>query len=239
MIGRVSLLLLCASAMGAAQSPGDQPIPPVTYPDIPRQAVRLEEFVPEGWKLEARADGDLNRDGLSDSALVLHMDDPRNLVSSDWDPEQKYDSNPRMLIIAFARKDGEYDLAAADHQLIPRLENQNQEDPFDGVEIANGALRVNMHVFMSAGGWWMGTYRYTFRWQDGAFKLIGFDRDGVTRNSGETDAVSINYLTGRKLVKSGSIESDKETTRRLTIPRKPLLDLAEVGDGLMFDPDER
>ena len=225
--------------LAAAQSPGDQPIPPVSFPEIVSRAADPQGFVPKGWKLEAKAEGDLNRDGLADAAIVLHMDDPRNLVSSDWAPDQKYDSNPRMLAVVFGRKDGGYDLAASDHALIPRLENQNQEDPFDGVAIVNGTLRLDMHVFMSAGGWWMGNYRYTFRWQDGAFKLIGYDRNGVTRNTGETDEISINYLTGRKLIKTGSISSDVDKVRREAIRQQRLISLDEVGDGLMFYPDER
>jgi len=232
--GGLSLLFAAA----AAQSPGDAEIPPVTYPAIAREGSSPSTFLPKNWELEAQATGDLNGDTLPDAALVLHMTDPANLVPSDWDPNQKYDSNPRMLVVLFARAGGGYALATADHALIPRLENQNQDEPFDEVTIVKGTLRVKMHVFMSAGGWWMGGSAYTFRWQDGAFKLIGFDRDGVMRNSGETEEISINYLTGKKLEKHGNIETDKESTRTITIARKPLIDLGAIGDGLMFDPDE-
>jgi len=233
------LLLLFLPAAAGAQSPGNAEIPPVTYPEIPEAGASVEAFVPNGWKLEAKAAGDLNRDGMPDAALVLHRDDPGNLVPTDWDPDQKYDSNPRMLVVIFGRKEGGYELAAADQKLIPRLENQNQDEPFDEVAIVKGTLRVRMHLFMSAGGWRMGGSSYTFRWQDGGFKLIGFDRDSVMRNSGEMEEVSINYLTRRKQLKTGNIGSDDEVIRTVTMPKKPLLDLAEIGDGLMFDPDER
>ncbi|HVH48973.1 MAG TPA: hypothetical protein VM760_03730 [Sphingomicrobium sp.] len=229
------LVLLAA----AAQSPGEAEIPPVTYPAIALEGPSVESFMPAKWKLEAKATGDLNGDKLPDAALVLHMADPANLISSDWDPNQKYDSNPRMLVVLFAKPSGGYSLAAADHKLIPRLENQNQDEPFDEVKVAGGTLRVKMHLFMSAGGWEMGGSAYTFRWQDGAFRLIGFDRDSVRRNTGETEEVSINYLTGKKLLKSGNIGTGKQTGRTKGIARKPLIVLGDVGDGLMFDPDER
>ena len=195
--------------------------------------------MPKGWILESKATGDLNGDRLPDAALVLHMHDPGNFVSSDWDPDHKYDSNPRMLVIAFARKAGNYELAAANHKLIPRLENQNQEDLFDEVAILNGALRLKIHIFMSSGGWWMGNVGYTFRWQNGRLRLIGYDRDGVQRNTGETDGVSINYLARVKLTKTGTIESDSDKIRRTKIAKRPLLDINEVGDGFTFWPDER
>jgi hypothetical protein len=239
MIRSMPVMLLLACSAAAAQSPGDAEIPSVAYPPLPEQAETVAGFVPAGWKLESSATGDVNRDGLPDAALVLHMDEPRNLVPSDWDPNQKYDSNPRILAVALARPGGGYELAAADHKLIPRLENQNQDDPFDGVEIVNGTLRVKLQLFMSAGGWQMGSWTYTFRWQDGAMKLIGFDSDTVMRNSGETETVSVNFLTGRKLVRAGNMASDEQDTRTLKLAKKPLLELGEVGDGFLFDPDGR
>jgi hypothetical protein len=231
-------LALVLGAALAAQSPGDQPIPLVTYPELPRQGQEVASFVPKGWKLETRADGDLNGDGLADAALVLRMTDPRNLVSTDWDPEQKYDSNPRILAVLFARKGGGYNLAVANHEIIPRLENQNQEDPFDGVEIRRGTLRLRMHIFMSAGGWWMGNLAFTFRWQDGGFKLIGFNRNGVQRNTGETDSLSINFLTRERVETDGHFDGRPDKVRRSAIPAKPLIDLSAAGDGLMYDPSE-
>lgn len=229
---------LLVTAPALAQSPGDQSIPPVTYPIIAQRAATPTGFVPKGWVLEAKADGDLNADKRNDAVLVLHMNDPKNFVPSDWDPNQKYDSNPRMLVVAFARNGG-YELVAADNALIPRLENQNQDDPFDGVSIRDGTLRIKMHIFMSAGGWWMGAVGYTFRWQAGHLKLIGYERDGVQRNTGETDRVSINYLTRTKLAETGNIDGSTGPSRRERLPAKPLLDLTKIGDGLMFYPDER
>jgi len=50
---------------------------------------------------------------------------------------------------------------------------------------------------MSAGGWDMGYSVFTFRWQQGAMRLIGFDSSNTQRNSGATQTLSINYLTRR------------------------------------------
>ena len=235
---KAAIALLLLTAAGPAQWPGGEDIPAVAAPSVPRQAATVDGFVPEGWLLEARAAGDLNGDTLPDAALVLHMDDPRNRIAPPWGSESRYDTNPRMLVIGFARKSGGYELAVADHKLIPRLENPSQDDPFDEVSIKSGVLAVKMHHFMSAGGWAAGGSSYRFRWRDGGFKLIGLDRDTVMRNTGETAEVSINYLTGRKLLKEGNIGSDRQTERWVTIPVKPLLDLTRIGDGLMFDPDK-
>ncbi len=232
-------LFLLIAAPAAAQYPGDQEIPAANYPAVAKTAPTAGIFVPKGWKLEAKAEGDLNGDRLPDSALVLHMDDPKNRIAPSWDDTIRYDTNPRMLLVVFAKKGGGYELATSDHKLIPRLENPNQDEPFDEVKITNGTLRVKMHLFLSAGGWRMGGSTYTFRWQDGALRLIGFDRDDVMRNTGDTEEVSINYLTGVKKLKTGNIGTSDEKRRTVKIARKPLIALSDVGDGLYFYPDER
>lgn len=230
-------MVLLALAM-MAQDPGDQEIPPVDYPAIVKTAATPAGFIPKGWKQVQLAQGDLNRDGKPDFAMVMRMNSAKNRIAPSWNPETRYDTNPWMLIAAFGDGAG-YKLAVSDHQLIPRHENPNADDEFDEIKIANGNLKVLMHVFLSAGGWQMGGTTYTFRWQDGGFKMIGFDRDQTMRNSGETEEVSINYLTGKKVLKTGNIESDAQKTTESRIAKKPLIDLTAIDDGLMFDPDNQ
>jgi hypothetical protein len=232
----LALAVLAAPlAAAAAQWPGDEDIPAVAAPALPRTAPRAEGFVPRGWRLVDKASGDLNGDGKPDAALVIRKNDPKNRVAISWQSGARVDTNPWMLLAAFATAKG-YELKLADHRLIPRHDNANADDEFDDVAIERGALKVKMHVFLSAGGWDAGGTAYTFRWQDGGFKLIGFDRDNVHRGSGETREVSINYLTGRKLVKTGKIESDRQASRWSTIPKAPLIDLTAIGNGLEFVP---
>ena len=229
--------LSCAAAQELA-------IPAVTYPALPRQAASAEGFVPPGWQLEAQAKGDLNGDGAEDLALVLHAADPKAVVANpDGLGVDKLDTNPRILAVAFARTAG-YELVLENHTLIPRRTDPVMDDPFDsvaasGLEVARGALRLRLGVFASAGSWSMSTIATTFRWQNGRFELIGYDRTETNRGSGEIEGLSINYLTRRAKRSQGTIESDAERTRWETLPRGPLLSLDEVGDGLEFDPDSR
>ena len=233
MIGARGLLLLAA-----AQWPGDQKIPPVRYPELPRHTATLTAFVPKQWKLTDKALGDLNGDRIPDAALAIWMDDPRNKIHPSYDPQTRYDTNPMMLIVAFGSKSG-YDLAVANHNLIPRRENPNQDPAFNGVSITNGVLHVKMHEFLEAGGWWSGEMSFAFRWQDGALRLIGYDRDGVVKPTGATDVASVNYPARRMIVKTGSMAGDApDQTKTITLPNRPLLTIDEVGDGLEFDPDE-
>lgn len=216
-------------------------IPPVDYPVLPARATTAEGFRPSGWRIEEQLSGDLNGDKRDDLVLVLRQQDPRNIVEHDGFGISPLDSNPRMLAIAFAGPAGGYTLAAQNHTLITRHEAPNLSDVFEdgpGVSIVRGTLRTTLYFFSNAGSWSTGSASFTFRWQDGAFALIGYDNSWLMRNSGHTESLSINYATRRVRHTEGSIESDEDSVRweTLTSPRRWTLET--VGDGSAFQPLE-
>lgn len=216
-------------------------IPPVDYPVLPARATTAEGFLPSGWRIEEQLSGDLNGDKRDDLVLVLRQQDPRNIVEHDGFGISPLDSNPRMLAIAFAGPAGGYTLAAQNHTLITRHEAPNLSDVFEdgpGVSIVRGTLRTTLYFFSNAGSWSTGSASFTFRWQDGAFELIGYDNSSLMRNSGHTESLSINYATRRVRYTEGSIDSDEDSVRweTLTSPRRWTLET--VGDGSAFQPLE-
>ncbi|MCW6028470.1 hypothetical protein K4043_10605 [Stenotrophomonas sp. SRS1] len=213
-------------------------IPPVDYPVLPTHATRAEGFVPSGWRIEQQLRGDLNGDKREDLVLVLRQQDPRNIVEHDGFGISPLDSNPRMLAIAWATPDG-YSLAAQNHTLITRHEAPNLSDVFEegaGVSIVRGTLQTTLFFFSNAGSWSTGSASYTFRWQAGAFALIGYDRSSMMRNSGQTESLSINYSTRRVRHAEGSMESDEERVRWETLSSPQRWTLETVGDGSAFEP---
>jgi hypothetical protein len=86
------------------------------------------------------------------------------------------------------------------------------------------------------GGWTTYTSTLSFRWNGRRLRLIGFDRESLQRNSGETETISANYLTGRARITTGSMEDDvQDRTRwRQLAPRADSLET--IGDGLGFEP---
>lgn len=211
---------------------------PVTYSAIPAEARDAAGFVPRDWLLEIEKEGDLNRDGAPDLLLVLRMNDPKNVVKDEY---RELDTNPRMLVVAFADQAKKaYSLALADHTLITRHTNPNMDPPFDeGAAIVNGTLQISLGLFMNAGGWHTSNNKFTFRYQDGCFKLIGYDSTVLKRNTGETQSVSINYLTKKAKIGKGSAESDQEKVSWKSLSSPKLLCLGAVGDGLDFESEYR
>ncbi|CTP88064.1 hypothetical protein A6R71_09930 [Xanthomonas translucens pv. arrhenatheri] len=219
---------------GAAQA---LELPAVIYPPLPAQGGDGAAFVPSGWRLESERRGDLNGDGRADLLLVLKMADPRNVLDNTGFGPDRVDTNPRMLAVAFAEGEG-YRLALRDPALIPRPDAPNMEDYLDGGEpaIARGTFSVTLHQFASAGSWSTAETTFRFRYRQGCFQLIGYDVHSLHRGSGEVHEISANYLTGKAKASEGSIEDDALRTQWRQLPRQPLRCLAQIGDGLAFDP---
>ncbi|MBN8942918.1 MAG: hypothetical protein J0H01_25670 [Rhizobiales bacterium] len=216
-------------------------IPPVDYPRLAGTAASAEGFVPAGWKLEARESGDLNGDGIADLVLVLRQDDPRNVVdNTEGLGKRQLDTNPRILAVAVGQASG-YRLVLENHQLIPRTEDPVADDYLDGggITISGGSFKVALRSFMSAGSWEMFTVTYTFKARGNRIDLVGYDRITVVRNSGETRGISVNYLTGRMKLTTGTISSDAERAVWRAAPQHGRMTLDQVGDGMAFDPQAR
>lgn len=227
-----ALIVLLASSAAAAQE-----LPPVTYPHLPATGATAQGFVPKGWTVESRAEGDIDGDSKADLALVLRSQDRANVIRPEMCGEE-LDTNPWILAILLANPGGGYRLAVENHALIPRRENACQLDGLTAIAVERGLLRLDFERMMSAGGWDMGTTTFKWRWSDGALRLAGFDYSNVSRNTGVTGHISVNYPTGRVKTSTGNIGTDREKVRwtRLRSRRAPTID--EVGDGLMFDPEE-
>ncbi len=216
----------------------DDDAPPVRYPAMPVQAGGPDGFVPAGWRMEYWQRGDLDADGLDDLLMVVRMRDPKNVLRNEGLGRDEFDTNPRILAVAFADDTG-YRLQFQNHALIPRPDSPVMDDYLEGPEslkIARGAFQVTLHSFASAGSWSMGNATFTFRYQAGCFRLIGYDDDGTQRNTGETTDISVNFITGEAIVTTGSIENDKTRAKTHALGKKPLRCIAEVGDGFEFDP---
>jgi hypothetical protein len=100
----IAVISLLLSGPAVAAEPV---IPPVSYPALVKHAGSIEGFVPMEWRIEIQKSGDLNGDGRDDVALVLRAMDDRNVVDmrGQGGPEN-YDTNPRILMAAFANAAG-------------------------------------------------------------------------------------------------------------------------------------
>lgn len=181
--------------------------------------------VPEGWKVDASASGDLTGDGVTDYAVVIRQKDPKQVIHNDRLGASELDTNPRRLLIFAGEAGGFRQIAAADRMIPPAadLESPCQVDPLEdgGIAIKSGMLSVKLQYWQSCGSWAVVSKTFKFRREGGRFRLIGFDHTEFMRNSGQGDEVSVNFLTSRKAAAPFAI--DGSVRRRLTWSRiRPL-----------------
>jgi len=229
---RILALALMSACPALAQ---ELAMPPAAYPLLADFALDAGAFAPPGWTIEAQATGDLDGDGDADVVFVLHERNPANIVANEGLGTAQLDTNPRILGVGFRDGDG-YTLALQNHTVIPRHTAPVLDDPFDGeggLTVARGAFSVTLRSFSSAGSWEMGDATLAFRWQNGRFELIGWERTVVKRNTGEETVHSANFSTRVLEVREGSIEHDRQQVTRRTL-KKGARAIDEVGDGLLF-----
>ena len=131
--------------------------------DINTNATDVTSLIPAGWHIlehaePVKAEGDLNKDGIQDLALIIEKTQ-----------EDNYDA-PRSLLIAFGDKDHTFSRSIiADKVILGSIDGGGWGDPFDGIIIDRGSVVVS--DFGGSSERWY--HKYRFRFQENDWYLIG------------------------------------------------------------------
>ncbi|BCY28946.1 hypothetical protein [Flavobacterium okayamense] len=186
----------------------------------------VEDFIPNGYVLYDTIYGDLNKDKLDDCILIVKETYKENIVTNRFD--EIVDRNRRGIIILFKNENG-YQKATEN---LNCFSSENEDGgAYYPPQLSFDVKRGNLIIHYAHGryGWW----KYTFRYQDSNFKLIGYDHTngGVVTNY-ET---SINFLTKKKLYRKNINEESEDndevfvdTWSKIKIDK--LLNLSEIKD---------
>jgi hypothetical protein len=87
-----------------------------------------------------------------------------------------------------------------------------------------GVLRISLETFVSMGGWCSENCNFSYRYQNGDFYLIGKEYQNMSRNTGEVETTSENYLTWRRQVVNENAFDDNipKKEKWTKLPRKTL-----------------
>jgi len=219
------------------------------YPtDFPEQGNKMEDFVPKHWSAIMKVDGDLNKDGLTDTALIVEQENPNNISITEYN--DTLNTNPRALLVLFKQENGTYKLTAKNDKgfIEPPKENSSLLDPLGegDINIKNNTLRLNFQYFFSAGSWYITNVEYVFRYQNSHFELIGVETNSFHRATGEETIVSFNLSTNKlETTMGGNIFEEKENnpkkeTETFIYNPKPILDNMEASAYLtiLYNRDE-
>lgn len=199
------------------------------YPVLPTSGPKIETFVPKGWHILEKVEGDLNKDNLPDIAAVIEADKPvKNLKETDNDQQ------PRILFATFKQTDGSYKLSIQSNESI-LLSNEGGVfgDPWAGLVIERGTLLVQFYGG-SSDRW---GYDYRWRFQNEDWFLIGATYTSSSTHDNSFKKYDFNLSTGAvELTQGAALEDEKaknpkDKVSRFNVGKKPLLKLKTFKQG--------
>lgn len=206
------MVLVIASTSQDDENPWNVPSPS-DYPRIAETSTTCRGFAPNGWNVMKAAQGDLNKDGRADCVLVVNGEYEKFLYKNEGFGTDLFDTNPRILVIAF-REAGGFRLVEQNNRLIINAGSPTMTEPFQDAEIKNGVLRVYFEEFYSMGSYFMAARSYAFRFQAGEFVLIGADKTETHRATGRIETRSYNFSTGKMSIETGRVDSRRRSKPR-------------------------
>jgi len=190
------------------------------------------DFLPEGYVVFQKINGDLNKDGIEDCVLIIKGTDKNNIITDEYRGE--LDRNRRGIIVLF-NKSNHYELAVKNYDCFSS-ENEDGGVYFPP-ELSVQIKKENLYVQYEHGRY--GHWKYTFRFHDSDFELIGYDQS-ENRGPIVERASSTNFLSKRKQEKvntkdnaEGGDEVFKETWTNIKVDK--LIKLSEIKDFDLLD----
>lgn len=194
------------------------------------QKKNLTDFLPNGYVIVEKMYGDLNKDSVKDCILTIKGTDKNQIVTDEY--RGKLDRNRRGIIVLFNKK-GYYELAVKNYNCFS---SENE----DGGIYFPPDLSVYIEkekLYVSYGHGRYGSWKYTFRFQNSDFELIGYDsysRSNIASDWVTFDQESCNFLTKRKQIRKiikVNVEG-KETYNEMweKIAVNKLIKLSEIRD---------
>jgi hypothetical protein len=164
------------------------------YPIVRKEASSAADFVSQGWKVLAKASGDLNGDKLGDAALVVQGNLATYKQKNDGLGGDFFDTNPRMLLVLLQNPGGNgFRLAKTTRNIVGCADSPTMDEPFEEIAIKNDVLEIHVQSFYNAGGWSASQYR-----RKRIIQLQFFDR----KDQGGKRECAKRFQTGRNLEKN-------------------------------------
>lgn len=201
----IAFILACSSLSILPQTAFAQEQPTAEELKLRKDKVTYKAYVPAKYQLFQAIEGDLNKDGLKDVVLIVKATDPKAFVHDEY--RGHLDRNRRGVIVLLNEK-GKY------KAIVSNLSCFSSENEDGGVyfppelwmEIKNNLLSF----YYSHGRY--GYWRYLFRLEGNDLRMIGYD-DSNNHGPLIESQTSINFLTGKKVIRKNMSEDEEADPR--------------------------
>ncbi len=190
------LLFLPLSAL--AQEPT-----PLDLSKVPQEGKTPQDFVPSGWKIEATARGDLDKNGSED--VVLQLVEAKPAESAEGTLTER----SRALLVLLSSEGGKLRRAGASNRVLYCIGCQGMLGGGEGgvVKLDKGVLIIDQ--LRGSRDMVHTTLRFRYDPKEKRFVLIGEDVEQTDRALGSTESQSTNLLTGTKVTEKRQFDQKK------------------------------
>ncbi|ENU22048.1 hypothetical protein F993_03323 [Acinetobacter proteolyticus] len=201
----ITALLAFSSLSALSQVSFAQEQPTEEEIKLGQDKLTYQAYIPAKYQLFKAIEGDLNKDGLRDVVLMVKATDPKAFFHHEY--YGHLDRNRRGVIVLLNQK-GKY------KPIVSNLNCFSSENEDGGVyfppelwmEIKNNLLRI----YYSHGRY--GYWSYLFRLDGNDLRLIGYD-DSSNHGPLIQSQTSINFLTGKKVIRDNLSQDPEEDPR--------------------------
>ena len=203
---------------------------PIDLRQFPTQGATVQTFVPKGWKVEAKADGDLNDDKRSDIVLKLI-----ETALPGSDPNIPSD-RARALLVLQKQSNGQWQRIGIAPRLLLCLNCAGVLGSPDGanvqVKIEKGVILVRQ--FRGSREAIETLHRFWMDKPSNRIVLIGQDVRRYDRANGDATLESSNFLTGQKVTEQSRANSQRNgielvSEKRSSIAKtKPAIETVDI-----------
>lgn len=238
--------ILASAGTAMAQSPegcGDTPpaqpgvytFQDPAYPQL-RDDGQVQDFVPAGWRVEARAEGPMAGFPVGEArgvVLVLRCEAARNILNdtTGLGETARFDTNPRILVLLMEVSEGRYQRLLDDHFLIPRPTDLSRADPFGGVAMADGQLKLTLRHALAKNSGVEIRVTYGFAFDGLAVVLKRFERREANAVTGETQDLSVDYAGHRMTTVTTNSRTAESRTETADLPADLAFEFHQVVRG--------
>ena len=185
------------------------------------------DFIPKGYNLFSRCEGDLNKDGLPDVVLMI-----KGTEKSKWVDDAvrgRLDRNRRGLIILFKCKGGYEHVLENDTCFSSENEDGGISDPPE-LELDISKNTLQMYYAHDQYGYW----NYTFRYKKGDFELIGYYHNRCIRHVTYYN-LDVNFSTRTRVYEENLNADDNDADENFKVTKtkvkgKSLIKLSQIAD---------
>lgn len=179
----------------------------IIAPKVPEQAKTIEGFVPTGWKIEQKIEGDLNKDNTMDTVLELIQNPP----VADGDSQRK-------LLIITQNADKSLHKAAVAEKILLCPSCFGTMGTNADIKIEKGILIIDHLTGSRETQETMQRFRYDEK--SNRFLFIGEDIMSNDRlNVDGSSRKTTNFLTGEQIEET--TKNNKSTKKTTKIPVQP------------------